>query len=459
MGPAHADRRRSIRRHSVLTAVSGATERPLQWRTGTRRCSQCRSAAAAAGWRCCWDPASPGHEFTRRRAATASELVAAAASRSGRRPGVDRASAALLLDGGRLGDRGRLGGGATSSSRCSTSTPAGSTSRRRTTTRCSRSCSAGSARTHTPTTATTGLRPRGGGGRPSDARRPSPSDPQHPYRAAGLARSSSPSCADESLLVAPVLAQDGAMAAVVIVARLGAGRFSRRRSRAGRAGRRAGPRSPVARVGALPHGVRAGARLAGAARSGRGAGRADRGRGHGRHAGGCALDRLIECAGVSVWLRDGDQMRVAGDPRLHAARDRRGWPNWPWTPATPLFAGALDSARPDDRSASTRHGASRGGLDAVPEGTTFAVVAVGERSANRAAIVVQRGPRRGTPSALESRMLQGIADQALLAAHQPDAVRRAGRRLHGHRRRRWRPRWRPRTSTPVSTPTSWRACA
>jgi HD-GYP domain-containing protein (c-di-GMP phosphodiesterase class II) len=42
-------------------------------------------------------------------------------------------------------------------------------------------------------------------------------------------------------------------------------------------------------------------------------------------------------------------------------------------------------------------------------------VPVGERAANRAAIVVQRGQRRGAPDRRDEHMLLGIADQALLA--------------------------------------------
>jgi HD-GYP domain-containing protein (c-di-GMP phosphodiesterase class II) len=79
-----------------------------------------------------------------------------------------------------------------------------------------------------------------------------------------------------------------------------------------------------------------------------------------------------------------------------------------------LFAGHLDSRAltvcPPERA-----GALATHLDAVPAGTTFAVVPVGERAANRAAIVVQRGGRRGAPDRRDETMLLGIADQALLA--------------------------------------------
>jgi HD-GYP domain-containing protein (c-di-GMP phosphodiesterase class II) len=48
-------------------------------------------------------------------------------------------------------------------------------------------------------------------------------------------------------------------------------------------------------------------------------------------------------------------------------------------------------------------------------GTSYALIPIGERAGNRAAIVVQRGRRRGRPSSRDERMLLGIADQALLA--------------------------------------------
>src|SRR5439155_14263115 len=54
-------------------------------------------------------------------------------------------------------------------------------------------------------------------------------------------------------------------------------------------------------------------------------------------------------------------------------------------------------------------------LSACREGRTFAVVAVGERAANRAAVVVQRGPRKGRLSRRDEQILLGVADQALLA--------------------------------------------
>ena len=43
------------------------------------------------------------------------------------------------------------------------------------------------------------------------------------------------------------------------------------------------------------------------------------------------------------------------------------------------------------------------------------MIAIGERSRNRGAVIVQRGPRRGPISPRDQRMLLGIADQALLA--------------------------------------------
>ena len=49
------------------------------------------------------------------------------------------------------------------------------------------------------------------------------------------------------------------------------------------------------------------------------------------------------------------------------------------------------------------------------QGASYALIPIGERAGNRAAIVVQRGRRRGPPSSRDERMLLGIADQALLA--------------------------------------------
>jgi GAF domain-containing protein len=126
-----------------------------------------------------------------------------------------------------------------------------------------------------------------------------------------------------------------------------------------------------------------------------------------------ALDRLVDCAAISVWLRDGDALGLAahvGYTPEEAAR----------LAASPLFAdeqpfaGALDARR---MTVATPAGAPALAyrLDTLVPGSTFAVVPVGERAANRAAIVVQRGGRRGRPTERDERMLLGIADQALLA--------------------------------------------
>jgi HD-GYP domain-containing protein (c-di-GMP phosphodiesterase class II)/putative methionine-R-sulfoxide reductase with GAF domain len=126
-----------------------------------------------------------------------------------------------------------------------------------------------------------------------------------------------------------------------------------------------------------------------------------------------AVDRLVESAAISVWLRTGSKMALAAHSGYTPAEVRR------LTEATvtvedELFAGNLDTRAltvcPPERA-----GALAVHLDAVAPGTTFAVVPVGERAANRAAIVVQRGARRGAPDGRDETMLLGIADQALLA--------------------------------------------
>jgi GAF domain-containing protein len=126
-----------------------------------------------------------------------------------------------------------------------------------------------------------------------------------------------------------------------------------------------------------------------------------------------AIERLVDCAAVSVWLREGDALTIASQVGYTPAEARR-------LAASPLladeapFAGALDTRRlsvatPADAPALT------GRLDTLMTGSTFAIMPVGERTANCAAIVVQRGHRRGEPGERDERMLYGIADQALLA--------------------------------------------
>jgi HD-GYP domain-containing protein (c-di-GMP phosphodiesterase class II) len=126
-----------------------------------------------------------------------------------------------------------------------------------------------------------------------------------------------------------------------------------------------------------------------------------------------AVDRLVECAAMSVWLRTGDRMELAAHvgyiprevERLQAAS---------LSAAEPPFAGNLEARHvvvldPDALEALS---ASAG----LPRrGTSYTLVPIGERAGNRAAMIVQRGRRRGPPSSRDERMLLGIADQALLA--------------------------------------------
>jgi HD-GYP domain-containing protein (c-di-GMP phosphodiesterase class II)/putative methionine-R-sulfoxide reductase with GAF domain len=126
-----------------------------------------------------------------------------------------------------------------------------------------------------------------------------------------------------------------------------------------------------------------------------------------------AVDRLVESAAISVWLRDGDDLTLAAHvgytplevERLAAA---------PVDAAEAPFGGNLD-ARTLAVCSPRRADAIAGRLESVAPGTTFTVVPVGERAANRAAILLQRGGRRGAPDRRDERMLLGIADQALLA--------------------------------------------
>ncbi|HUZ84828.1 MAG TPA: GAF domain-containing protein, partial [Gaiellales bacterium] len=126
-----------------------------------------------------------------------------------------------------------------------------------------------------------------------------------------------------------------------------------------------------------------------------------------------AVDRMVDCAAIQLWLRDGDDLALAAQvghtPAVVASLTQARLPV-----AAEPFADALDTRRVTIRE-SAGMGSLPDMLGGLPAGSTLAVVAVGERAANRGAIVVQRGPRRGPPAARDRRMLQGIADQALLA--------------------------------------------
>ncbi len=126
-----------------------------------------------------------------------------------------------------------------------------------------------------------------------------------------------------------------------------------------------------------------------------------------------AIDRLVECAGISIWERDGDMLvpatTVSYTPR-EAHRLMRARLRVTDQPLAAALSGrGIASLDLDQTPALT------GCLDAAPAGTSYAVIAIGERSRNRGAVIVQRGPRRGPISPRDQRMLLGIADQALLA--------------------------------------------
>jgi HD-GYP domain-containing protein (c-di-GMP phosphodiesterase class II) len=126
-----------------------------------------------------------------------------------------------------------------------------------------------------------------------------------------------------------------------------------------------------------------------------------------------ALDRLMQSAGISVWLRDGDDLVPAALVGYTPREDQRLMRLRLPASAEPLGP-ALLSRRVMVLNVDEAP-VLAGCLDAAPAGTTFALIAVGEHSANRGLIVVQRGPRRGPPALRDERMLLGIADQALLA--------------------------------------------
>ena len=126
-----------------------------------------------------------------------------------------------------------------------------------------------------------------------------------------------------------------------------------------------------------------------------------------------AVDRLVECAGLSVWLRADDRMELAAHVG-YTPREVGRLEAVSLAADEAPFTGNLDARQvlvldaDDSEALSASAGLPR-------HGTSYALIPIGERAGNRAAIVVQRGRRRGPPSSRDERMLLGIADQALLA--------------------------------------------
>jgi HD-GYP domain-containing protein (c-di-GMP phosphodiesterase class II) len=126
-----------------------------------------------------------------------------------------------------------------------------------------------------------------------------------------------------------------------------------------------------------------------------------------------AVDRLVECAGMTVWLRIGDRLELASHIG-YTPREANRLGSASMRADEPPLAGNLDARRvlvlDADEAAAL---AASAGLPAL--GASYTLVPIGERAGNRAALIVQRGRRRGPPSSRDERMLLGIADQALLA--------------------------------------------
>jgi GAF domain-containing protein len=403
------DRRRSIRRHSVQTAVSGATERPLQWRDGNQTLLAVPVRRSGRRLAVLLGSVATTHEFTDRELRRG-ELVAAAVaevegdpegrpSESGARPleaavseievgwaAVDALKAVLEFDA------------------CRVYLPGPGDNRVAPVVQC------GIGQTTHPEGTIAGACAPGVGaaGRAILDRcsRIIPNSRTEPH----ASKIMEAVAVDESLLVVPVVVHDEAVA-VIVVARLGAGQFTR--SELGKVERVAMRTASAFRAVGLFRKAAEQARISQAL--------LDLGEALGAQTGvdgvaamlAAAADRLIECAAVSVWLREGDDMRLAS-ARGYTPGETTRLAAATIPSRSSLFAEALDRREVVVRPF-VAAGPIASRLDGTLDGSTFAVVAVGERSANRAAIVVQRGPRRGAPSPLERQMLHGIADQTLIA--------------------------------------------
>ena len=142
-----------------------------------------------------------------------------------------------------------------------------------------------------------------------------------------------------------------------------------------------------------------------------------------------AVDRLVECAAMSVWLRIGDRLELAAHIGY---TPRRGEP-----PRCGLDARRRAAVRREPRLA-PRAGAGSSEAEALAAcagvpiyGASYTLVPIGERAGNRAAMIVQRGRRRGPPSS--PRRADAARDRGPGAAcdRQPVARRRARGVIHG----------------------------
>ncbi len=126
-----------------------------------------------------------------------------------------------------------------------------------------------------------------------------------------------------------------------------------------------------------------------------------------------AVDRLVECAAMSVWLRSDDRFELAAHVG-YTPREAGRMEAVSFAAAEAPFGGNLESRRVVVLDAAECEAlVTAAGLPR--QGATYTIVPIGERAGNRAVIVVQRGRRRGAPSVRDERMLLGISDQALLA--------------------------------------------
>jgi HD-GYP domain-containing protein (c-di-GMP phosphodiesterase class II) len=404
------DRRRSIRRHSVQTAVSGATERPLQWRDGNQTLLAVPVRRSGRRLAVLLGSTAASHEFTDRELHQG-ELVAAAVAEVEGDPETERQHESAERPLEAAVSEIEVGWAAVEALKavlefdaCRVYLPGPGDNRVAPVVQCGVGQTA-----HTEAMIAGACAPGvGAAGRAMvDGRsRIIPNSRIEPHASKIVAAIA----ADESLLVVPVMVHDEAVA-VIVVARIGADKFTRSELR--QVERVAMRTASAFRAVGLFRKAAEQARVSQAL--------LDLGEALGAQTGvdgvaamlAAAADRLIECAAVSVWLREGDEMRLASG-RGYTPDEMARLADDTIAADAPLFAEALDRREVVVRPfIAAEPIASR--LDGTLDGSTFAVVAVGERAANRAAVVVQRGPRRGAPSPLERQMLHGIADQTLIA--------------------------------------------
>ena len=170
-----------------------------------------------------------------------------------------------------------------------------------------------------------------------------------------------------------------------------------------------------------------------------------------------AVDRLVESAAISVWLRSGDEMTLAAHVGYTPVEVRRLAAGRLAGRRTTPFAGQPRLARARGVHAQAGRRARALTSRRSRRGRRSRSCPVGERAANRAAIVVQRGQRRGAPDRRDEHDAARDRRPGAPGDGQPRASTPSSRSRSWRPSPRSAPRSGRRTSTRATTPRRWSA--